>query len=284
MATTLDLRPVIGAFGAEVRGLTLSDGIDDDTVSALRQAWLEHGVLFWRDQPLGPDGLAAVGRRFGPLEQYPFVEPIPGHPEVIAVVKEPGDRANFGGGWHTDLVYRPEPSAATMLHAVEIPRRGGDTLFADGEAAHRALSERMRELLAGLRVVYDVAIVRRHLHERSDGATGYGRSMTPRAGAGDGATVTHPVIRTHPETGRPALYFSREHTERFDGMTITESRPLLDWLQEHLTAPEFTTRFRWEPGSLAFWDNRRVGHRALDDYPGQRRVMHRITIAGDTPR
>ena len=284
MRELIDLEPLPGALGAEIRGIDLSGDLADDVIDRLRQHWLEHRVLFFRNQDLGPGQLAAFGTRFGRLERYPFVEPLPDHPDVIPVIKEPDERANFGGGWHTDLVYRPAPSAATMLHAIEVPVRGGDTLFADGVLAYEALSERMRELLGGLRVVYDVAHVRRHVHDRSDGESNYSRSMTARSAPAERlATPAHPVVRTHPETNRRALYFSREHTERFEGMTISESRPLLDWLEEHMTQPLFTTRFHWELGSLAFWDNRCVSHCALNDYPGERRHMHRITIAGDTP-
>ena len=284
MPQLFELAPIPGALGAEVRGVDLGGDIAAEVIDNLRQRWLEHRVLFFRHQDLDPEQLAVFGRRFGPLEQYPFVEPLPDHPEVIPVIKEPDERANFGGGWHTDLVYRPEPSAATMLHAIEVPARGGDTLFADGVLAYEALSERMRELLGGLHVVYDVAVVRRHVHDRSDGESNYSRSMTARSAPAERlASPTHPVVRTHPETGRQALYFSREHTERFEGMTIAESRPLLDWLEAHMTQPAFTTRFHWEPGSLAFWDNRCVSHCALNDYAGERRHMHRITIAGDAP-
>lgn len=276
--------PVPGALGAEITGVDLAAEVSDEVIDDLRRSWLEHHVLFFRGQVLDPGELAAFGRRFGSLEQYPFVEPLPDHPEVIPVIKEPDERANFGGGWHTDLVYRLEPSAATMLHAVAVPARGGDTLFADGILAYEALSDRMRELLSALRVVYDVANVRRHVHDRSDGESNYSRSMIARAAPEEREmTPSHPVIRTHPETGRQCLYFSREHTERFEGMTIAESRPLLDWLEEHMTQPVFTTRFHWEPGSLAFWDNRCVSHHALNDYAGERRHMHRITISGDAP-
>lgn len=284
MRDTVEVSALPGALGAEVRGVDLGGHVADEVIDDLRRQWLEHRVLFFRDQDLSPRRLAEVGRMFGPLERYPFVEPLPDHPEVIPVVKEPDERANFGGGWHTDLVYRPEPSAATMLYAIEVPVRGGDTLFADGVLAYEALSDRMRELLGDLRVVYDVAVVRRHVHDRSDGASNYSRSMTARSAPEERlATPAHPLVRTHPETGRQALYFSREHTERFDGMTIEESRPLLDWLGAHMTQPQFTTRFHWRPGSLAFWDNRCVSHCALNDYAGERRYLHRVTIAGDAP-
>jgi taurine dioxygenase len=284
MGASIEVRPVPGAMGAELAGVDLAEGLPEDDVRRIREALLEHHVLFFRDQALDPHHLAVAGRRFGTLERYPLVEPLPGHDEVIPVIKEPDDKANFGGGWHTDLVYRPRPSAATMLYAVEVPARGGDTLFADGVLAYEALSERMRDLLGDLRVVYNVAHVRRHVRHRSNGEDRYSRSMERReAPEVDASSPAHPLVRTHPETGVKGLYFSREHTESFEGMTIKESEALLDWLEVHMTQPVFTTRFHWRPGSLAFWDNRCVSHCALNDYPGERREMHRVTIAGDAP-
>ena len=284
VAASIEVTRVPGALGAEVTGVELGEDLPEDVVGRIREALLDHRVLFFRGQSLDPSQLAAVGRRFGTLERYPMVESLPGHDDVIPVVKEPEDKANFGGGWHTDLVYRPRPTEATMLYGVEVPSRGGDTLFADGVLAYESLSDRMRGLIADLRVVYNVAHVRRHVHDRSNGEDNYSRSMERRDAPEVAAdSPAHPLVRTHPETGVKALYFSREHTENFEGMTIRESEPLLDWLEAHMTQPIFTTRFQWAPGSLAFWDNRCVSHCALNDYPGERREMHRISIAGDAP-
>ena len=277
--------PVPGALGAEISGVDLRAPIGDDLVEEIRSAFLANHVLFFRDQELDPETHAKVGSLFGELEDYPFVEPLPGHPKVIPVIKEPDETGNFGGGWHTDLIYRPQPSMATMLYAVGVPSRGGDTLFADGELAFRALSSRMQDLLATLRVEYNVRHLARTMIQRGNGASTGNRSMPSRADKEllDTSPV-HPLVRTHPETGDRALYFSREHTINFEGMTPRESTSLLDWLESHMTQPVFTTRFHWRKGSIAFWDNRCVSHYALNDYQGERRHMHRLTIAGDTPR
>ena len=277
--------PVPGALGAEISGVDLRAPIGDDLVEEIHSAFLANHVLFFRDQELDPETQAKVGSLFGELEDYPFVEPLPGHPKVIPVIKEPDETGNFGGGWHTDLIYRPQPSMATMLYAVGVPSRGGDTLFADGELAFRALSSRMQDLLATLRVEYNVRHLARTMIQRGNGASTGNRSMPSRADKEllDTSPV-HPLVRTHPETGDRALYFSREHTINFEGMTPRESTSLLDWLESHMTQPVFTTRFHWRKGSIAFWDNRCVSHYALNDYQGERRHMHRLTIAGDTPR
>jgi len=276
---------VPGALGAEISGVDLRAPIGDDLVEEIRSAFLANHVLFFRDQELDPETHAKVGSLFGELEDYPFVEPLPGHPKVIPVIKEPDETGNFGGGWHTDLIYRPQPSMATMLYAVEVPSRGGDTLFADGVLAFRALSVRMQDLLATLRVEYNVRHLARTMIQRGNGASTGNRSMPSRTDKEllDTSPV-HPLVRTHPETGDRALYFSREHTINFEGMTPRESTSLLDWLESHITQPVFTTRFHWRKGSMAFWDNRCVSHYALNDYQGERRHMHRLTIAGDTPR
>ena len=276
---------VSGALGAEISGVDLRAPMGDDLVAEIRSALLVNRVLFFRDQTLDPDTHAKIGSLFGQLEDYPFVEPLPGHPKVIPVIKEPHEISNFGGGWHTDLIYRPQPSMATMLYALEVPRRGGDTLFADGVLAFRALSARMQDLLATLCVEYNVRHLAQTMAQRGHGQSTDNRSMPSRVDKEvlDTSPV-HPLVRTHPETGERALYFSREHTINFQDMTPRESTPLLDWLENHMTQPIFTTRFHWRKGSIAFWDNRCVSHCALNDYQGERRHMHRLTIAGDTPR
>lgn len=280
----IQANPVSGALGAEISGVDLSAPMDAHVIAAIRSAFLTHHVVFFRDQALDPETHTRVGSLFGELEDYPFVKPLSGHPKIIPVIKEPDETSNFGGGWHTDLIYRPQPSMATMLLAVEVPERGGDTLFADGVLAYRALSERMQDLLATLRVEYNVRHIARTMATRGNGASTGNRSMPSQADQQvlDTSPV-HPLVRTHPETGERALYFSREHTINFEGMTPRESLSLLDWLESHMTQPVFTTRFHWRRGSIAFWDNRCVSHCALNDYPGERRHMHRLTIAGDTP-
>lgn len=272
--------PAVGALGAEVSDVHLGK-VDDETFAEIHRAWLEHQVLFFREQEITPAEQVAFARRFGELDTYPFIKPLADHPEVIPIIKEPENRFNFGGGWHSDGAYMPEPPMATMLYAREVPKTGGDTMFASMYSAWEALSPGMKALLDGL-----VAVFTANKVHGQDGF--YKKADHPMEKIKDEEKIAnrseHPVIRTHPETGRKALYVSMPHTERFKKMSTEESRPLLDYLVAHATKPEFVTRFQWRVGSLALWDNRAVQHYALNDYQGQRREMHRITVKGDVPR
>ena len=273
----LRIAPIASALGAEISGVNLALARDPITIASIRAALLAHGVIFFRDQPLTPGELLAFGRSFGEVVEYPFVRGIEGFPEVIAVVKLEHERVNFGGVWHSDTSYLDCPPMGSLLVAREVPEAGGDTLFANMSMAYEALSPGMQRLLAGLRGVNsskkaDVTRTRED-RVRDDG----------KAGARRQYAAEHPVVRTHPETGRKALYVNTAHTVRFAGMTEEESAPLLEFLFRHQIRPEFTCRFRWRPGSLAFWDNRCVQHNPINDYHGHRRVMHRITLAGERP-
>ncbi len=272
----LQVHPVAGAVGAELSGVDLARDLDA-AVGEIREAWLQHGVVFFRDQPLSPDELLAFARSIGEVARYPFVPGIDGYPDIIAVTKLPEETVNFGGIWHSDTAYLDEPPMATMLLAREVPPAGGDTMFASQYAAFEALSPALRELLEPLRAVNSSALAdvskTREDRLREHGTEGDVQSYE----------AVHPVVRTHPETGRKALYVNVAHTARFDGMTEEESRPLLELLFRHQVRPEFTCRFRWEVGSLALWDNRCVQHNPVNDYHGHRRVMHRVTLQGDRP-
>jgi taurine dioxygenase len=273
----LEVRRSSGALGAEIDGVDLAAPLDEATVAALRRALLEHIVIFFRDQSLSPHDLLVLARRFGEVVEYPFVRGLPECPLVLPVIKEAHERANFGGVWHSDTAYLEQPAMATMLYALETPAVGGDTMFANMTMAHEALSDGMQRLLCGLRAlnVPNKPIAQQTREEM----------RSKRAGAEVGETGTlHPVVRTHPETGRKALYHNLAHTTRFADMTEAESEPLLGWLFAHQVRPEFTCRFQWRPGSLALWDNRASLHYPLNDYHGQRRVMHRVSLAGDRPR
>ena len=275
---SITVQPLAGAVGAEVAGVDLARDLDDATVAALRRIWLEHGVIFFREQDLPPARFLAFARRFGEVIEYPFLRGLDAFPEIIPVVKLPHERTNFGGVWHSAPAYLDIPPMATMLVAREVPPHGGDTLFACQSAAYEALSDGMRHLLAGLRAVNSSAradVSRTREDRMRDG----GRGEAPKDYA-----ATHPVVRTHPETGRRSLYINRAHTAAFEDMTEAESATLLNYLFDHQVRPEFTCRFRWQPGSLAFWDNRRVLHNPVNDYHGFRRVMHRVTLAGTPPR
>jgi taurine dioxygenase len=279
MATNgFEVRRLSGSIGAEILGIDLSSEPGDNVIGDIRQVWLEHNVIFFRDQDLPPAKFLAFARRFGEVIEYPFVKGIDGFPEIISVIKLEHETRNFGGIWHTDTAYLEKPPMATMLIAREVPPYGGDTLFANTYLAYQSLSDGMKRMLDGL-----IAIN----HSAKADVT---RTREDRVREGGKAQATkeyiseHPVVRVHPETGRKALYVNIGHTVRFKNMTEAESAPLLNFLIEHQTRPEFTCRFSWRAGSLAVWDNRSTIHNPVNHYSGFRRVMHRVTLAGDRPR
>ena len=278
MTGAIEIRRIAGAIGAEIHGVDLSADLADSTVAAIRRALLDHLVIFFRDQTLPPSRFLTLAQHFGTPIEYPFVKGLDGVPEIIAVTKLEHERHNFGGIWHSDTTYLAQPPMGTLLVAREVPPAGGDTLFANQYLAYETLSPRLRALLDGLRGVSSSAKadVSRTREDRikSEGT----------AKARDALEAAHPVVRTHPETGRKALYVNVAHTARFADMSEEESAGLLAFLFRHQTRPEFTCRFRWAAGSLAFWDNRCALHNPINDYHGYRRVMHRITLAGDVPR
>jgi taurine dioxygenase len=277
-APALTVTRLAGALGAEISGLDLSRSLRQDDLAALRSAWLAHGVIFLRDQPLTPGQFLAFAQAIGTPVEYPFVSGIPGFPVIIEVKKLAHEIVNFGGVWHSDTAYLEQPPMATLLLAREAPPYGGDTLFANQVLAYEALSEGMQRLLDGL-VAVNTSAKADVSRTRED--------RLAEAGRADQHThyeAEHPVVRTHPETGRKALYVNCAHTARFAGMTEEESAPLLQFLFTHQKKEEFTCRFRWQVGSLALWDNRCTHHYPVNDYHGFRRVMHRITLAGDRPR
>jgi len=277
-ANAFEVRPISGSIGAEIRGIDLSEEPGDNVISAIRQAWLEHGVIFFREQNLPPAKFLAFAKRFGEVVEYPFIKGIEGYPEIIPVVKLEHERQNFGGIWHSDTAYLDMPPMATMLIAREVPPYGGDTLFASGYLAYEALSEGMKRLLDGLTAINSSAkadVTRTREDRIRDG----GKTEVKKKFVSE-----HPVVRTHPETGRKALYINVGHTLRFKDMTVEESTSILDYLFRHQIRPEFTCRFNWGVGSMAFWDNRCVLHNPVNDYHGFKRVMHRVTLAGDRPK
>jgi taurine dioxygenase len=278
--THIRVAPMSGALGAEISGVDLTKPLDRERTAEIRRAWLEHQVVCFRDQGITPAQQVAFAEYFGVLDTYPFIEPLPEQPAVIPIVKEKETRANFGGGWHSDTTYQACPPMATLLYARDVPARGGDTLFANMYSAYEALSDGMKSLLSGLAGVFTASKVH--------GSTGYYQKADhPMASKKDPNRVEerhfHPLVRTHPETQRKGLFVSLPHITRIDGMKTEESTPLLEYLARHATRPEFTTRLTWREGSLTMWDNRCVQHYALNDYAGERREMHRITLKGDAP-
>jgi len=274
----LQIRRIAGALGAEIGGVDLSTALPQATVAEIRQAFLEHLVIFFRGQNLTPAQYLAFARTMGEPVEYPFVKGLPDYPEIIQVMKLEHERTNFGGIWHTDTAYLEIPPMGSMLLAREIPPAGGDTLFANQYLAYETLSPGMQRMLSGLVGVNSSA-------KADVTKTREDRMKTDaREDVRKEYLAEHPVVRSHPETGRKSLYVNVAHTARFKDMTEEESAPLLSYLFQHQVRPEFTCRFQWEVGSLAFWDNRCALHNPVNDYHGYRRVMHRITLAGDRPK
>lgn len=271
-------RPLSGQVGAEIGGVDLARGIAQRTVDEVRDALLAYNVVFLRGQELTSDQFLAFARQLGEPSEYPLLPGLPGYPMITPVVKRENETVNFGGVWHSDTTYLPEPPMATLLLARTVPPVGGDTLFANMYAAYDALSDGMKNLLGGL---VGVSSSRKAdaMRTREDRVSEAGRPNSDTELIGE-----HPVVRTHPETGRKALYLNIAHTVKFVGMTEEESAPILRYLYEHSVRPEFTCRFSWEVGSMAIWDNRCTMHNPVNDYHGYLREMHRITLRGDAPR
>ena len=279
---SVTVSPLAGACGAIVSGVDLSVELGVDEIGSIRQALLDHQVIFFRNQCITPEQHKAFGRRFGPLLVHPQYVNLEGHPEVLPVLKEADAKENVGGVWHSDLSNLAAPPLGSILYAKEIPPYGGDTMFANQILAYEALSHGMKELLGQLRAYHSSQVL-------SDAATRDDRNATRstklRGDIYTGADVNlHPVVRTHPETGHQSIFVDAPHTTGFEGMSKEESAPLLKFLFQHCIRPEFTCRFRWEKGAVAFWDNRCLLHYALNDYCGQRRYLERVTIGGLRPQ
>ena len=279
----IEVRPIAGALGAEIGGVDLARPLDETAFAEILDAFHRYQVIFFCGQALTPEQHLAFSRRFGQLSRSPYIKHMEEYPDIIAVLKEADERkiSTFGNAWHSDFSFLEEPPMGSLLYAREVPDHGGDTLFADMYAAYDALSPGLRRMLDGLEAIhtgkpYGVGGVPADL--RVSRSIGIERN-NPEA---DGE-VAHPVVRVHPATGRKALFVNAIYTTRFRDMTLAESKPLLDFLFAHATQPEFTCRLRWRQGDLAVWDNRCTMHYAINDYDGQRRLMHRTTIRGERP-
>jgi len=273
----MKVTPISPSMGAIISDIDVSGNLSDALIAELRGRWLEHQVIIIRGQVLTPQQQLVLARCFGEPDIYPFLEGLEGYREITPVLKRETEDRNFGGIWHTDTAYQPCPPMATMLYALELPPTGGDTLFANQYMAYEQLSDGLKQTLAGLRLI-----------SRSDNKDTEATRSARIAESGravDRASLVgcHPVIRTHPETGRKCLYISPGHSFAFEGWSEAESRPLLDYLHAHQITEEFRCRHVWQRGDLALWDNRCVLHYPVNDYHGYRRLLHRITLKGDSP-
>jgi taurine dioxygenase len=268
------VHPTAGALGAEIPGVDLGDALSDETFSEIHQAWLDHGVIFFRDQDLSPEQHKAFAARFGGLQIHPYLHTRKdeGHPE-IAVFESDASRPFVAAGWHTDMTFLEKPPSASVLRGIEVPSHGGDTMFACMAAAHDSLSKTLQSLLSGLEAIHDTS--------RTFSRGSY---PTPgKASADKPPGTVHPVVRTHPETGRKVLFVNPAFTRIIRGMHRRESDALLSYLYDHQALPEFSCRFRWQKNSIAVWDNRTVQHRAVADNLEARRRMERVTVEGERP-
>ena len=270
----LVIRPTTHALGAEILDVDIND-LSDSDFDQIRKAFVDHAVIFLRDQKLTPDQHVAFAERWGSINVNRFFGKVEGYPQIAEVRKEPGQTVNIGGSWHTDHSYDEIPAMGSILLAREIPPTGGDTLFASMYAAYDALSDGFKQTLEGLNAVHSS----RHVFGNAMPAN---KGFEGRIGNAEAATqdAVHPMVIEHPESGRKALYVNPGFTIGIEGWKHEESRPLLDFLYRHAVRPEFTYRFKWQAGSIAFWDNRATWHYALNDYHGEMRLMHRITLDG----
>ena len=270
----MQIRPLTGALGAEITGADLRDG---DQFAAIRDAFVAHSVIVIRGQTLTPDDHLAFARRWGAINVNRFFKRLDSHPEIAIVLKEPDQKGAIGEDWHTDHSYDLQPAMTSILHALETPPHGGDTVFSSMAAAYEALSERFREMLSGLRA--------RHSSRHAFGASQADSEAvrTGRIGNAEAATqdALHPVVIRHPLSGRPGLYVNPDFTTRIEGLSKAESDALLGVLFDHCKNPDFHCRVRWQAGDVTMWDNRATWHKAINDYHGHRRYMHRVTVEGE---
>jgi len=280
MTASLDISPVAGTLGAEVRNLDLSQDLPQETTDAIEAALYAHKVLFFRDQELTPAQQIAFSARLGPIftDHPAYLPTLEGHREVVVLEGQKGGRANL---WHSDVSISPKPPMGSVLYMKECPDFGGDTMWADMTAAYDALSDRMKDYLDGLHARHDLAgTVRNVVRERSQA------TRAPTGAAPDTSQLpyaVHPVVRIHPKTGRKILYVNPTFTAHIEGLPAAEADAILAYLTRHQEQPEFQCRGRWCEGDVAVWDNRATHHYAIADYGDAGRTIHRVTIEGEAP-
>ena len=275
--TTVAMRPMSSNAGMEILDVDLRQPLSDAAYREIRHALNEWGVITFRDQKIGPEHQLAFAERFGTVQPVEFLKTVPGFPQVGIIGKEPEETRNVGGQWHSDHSFDPVPPLGSVLYAHELPDRGGDTMFANMATAYDALSEGLKKTLESLRVVHskkNAAYSDKRAERQAD------PELMQRFNNLAHREHSHPMVARHPDTGRKVLFINANYTARIDGWREDESRALLDYLLEQAYRPENTCRFTWAPGSLAMWDNRTANHYALNDYHGQRRLMHRCMVQG----
>ena len=278
----IEAHRIAGSLGAEITGVDLAQDLSPEIMSEIHAALLDNQVIFFRDQNLTPENQLTFARRWGTLHQHPFMKGMDAYPDILEIAKTPADKKNFGGSWHSDQMFMAKPAMGTVLYAKAVPSIGGDTMWANQYLAFESLSEGMRHRLSGLNGISQGDHFKGHDGKSRKDFYADKISMQVRDPGDVQTTNVHPLVRTHPETGRRALYIGG-HLHDIEGWHREESQNLIDFLMRHSTKPEFTCRFRWKTGSLAFWDNRCTQHYAVNDYPSESRVMHRITVSGDVP-
>ena len=272
----LDIKPLAGALGAEIHGLDLSQELDPESAFTIRNLLLEYEVIFFRDQDICPRRHRELALSFGPLQTHPAYNTVEGFPE-ITILESTADKPTKIEAWHTDMTFRQHPPMGTVLKAVIVPEKGGDTLWSSMTAAHDGLSPQLQAFLSDLVAVHDFS----HGFKESLAETG-GRERLAEAVAAN-PPVRHPVIRTHPETGRKVIFVNSLFTTHIEGLPPAESEAILEFLFKHVTTAEYTCRFQWQPHSIAIWDNRSTQHKPINDYFPAHRQLQRITIDGDKP-
>ncbi len=276
---SINVQPLSKAMGAEITGVDLGSDLSDEQFTEIRQALFTYGAIGFRDQELSHEDHYNLARRFGTLEVHPIVEGMKDYPEIIRMFKPAGEAASFGVGWHSDNSFFEKPSLGSIVYAEKVPPVGGDTLFTNQQLAYQALSDGMKKTLNGLQAVHTA----KDAYTSPTAAEKYGEDAAIRYRQDPiiDQSVVHPLVIQHPTTGVKALYVNAMFTDRIDGWTREESRPLIDFLCAHATREEFQCRFRWARHSLAMWDNRIVQHAALNDYEDYERILYRITVNGE---